>query len=167
MIRPGRAAVVTMAFVAPIALRHIPLRANRTASVPPGIYRVVSRPSRYAAICLSGSVIHSAEQAGLRLAPGECPDGREPILKTVYRATPTVPVAFSPSGFSVGGRLLANTRPKLRSKTDVPLGHAAFVTYRDGLWAISDFNPDSFDSRYFGAVPQSNVRYYVVPFFLF
>jgi conjugative transfer signal peptidase TraF len=152
---------------APAALQHSPLRLNASASVPTGLYRVVPQTSRYAAICLSEPILATARQAGLFIPAGECPDGKEPILKPIYRASADSPITFSPSGFSVAERALKNTAAKLRSKKGEPLSHVAYGTYTTGLWAISDYNPDSFDSRYFGPITEANVRYYAVPFLLF
>lgn len=152
---------------APAALQHSTLRLNASASVPTGLYRIVPRTSRFAAICLPEPVLETAHEAGLFIPPGECPDGKEPILKPIYRATADAPIAFGPAGFSIGHRALSNTAAKLRSKTGEPLSHIAYGTYTTGLWAVSDYNPDSFDSRYFGPVSEANVRYYAVPFFLF
>jgi conjugative transfer signal peptidase TraF len=171
MIHSRQAVIVIAALgavaVAPAALKHSRFRLNSTASIPEGIYRIVPNGSRYAAICLPEAVLDTAQKAGLFVPPGECPDGREPILKSVYRATLAAPITFTPGGFIIGNRLLANTAAKLRSKTGEPLNHQAFGIYGTGLWAISDYNPDSFDSRYFGPVPDSSVRYFAVPFFLF
>ncbi len=152
---------------APAALQHSPLRLNASASVPTGLYRIVPRTSRYAAICLPAAILATARQAGLFIPAGECPDGKEPILKPIYRASADSPITFSPSGFSIGERALKNTAAKLRSKKGEPLNHVAYGTYTTGLWAISDYNPDSFDSRYFGPVTEANIRYYAVPFLLF
>jgi conjugative transfer signal peptidase TraF len=152
---------------APAALQRSPLRLNASASVPTGLYRIVPKTSRYAAICLPAQILATARQAGLFVPPGECPDGREPILKPIYQASANTPIVFGPGGFSIGRRALSNSTAKLRSKTGEPLSHIAFGTYTTGLWAISDYNPNSFDSRYFGPVSEANVRYYAVPFFLF
>lgn len=160
-------AALTAATLAPAALQHSGIRFNRTASMPVGLYRIVPVVSSVAAICLPDTVLHAALAAGLVVAPGECLDGKEPILKTVYRATEDAPISFTPSGFVVGNRLLPNTAPKLRSKSGEPLTHEPYGSYNAGLWAISDYNPDSFDSRYFGPVSESSVRYYLAPLFLF
>ena len=154
------------AAVLPVAARHSGLRLNDSASMPVGFYRVV-RSSNTAAICLPEATLRTAASAGLTLRPGDCPDGKEPILKSVYRATPVTPITFTPSGFIVGNQVLANTAAKLHSKTGVPLDHLPYGTYTAGLWAISNYNASSFDSRYFGPVPESSIRYFVKPFFLF
>ncbi len=160
-------AALVVVSVAPAALQHSTLRLNASASVPTGLYRIVPRTSRYAAICLPEAILATANEAGLFVPPGECPDGKEPILKPVYQASADSPVEFDPGGFSIGDRALKNTAAKLRSKMGKPLSHVAYGRYTEGLWAISDYNPDSFDSRYFGPLSEANIRYYAVPFFLF
>ena len=152
---------------AAIYAKVVPMRLNLTDSVPIGLYRVMPRAA-YAGICLDASVIAPALQAGVDLPPGECPNsGRVPILKTIYRATPDNPITFSAAGFTVAGILKKNTVAKRTSRTGRPLTHAPFGTYTSGLWAISDFNRDSYDSRYFGPVPESAVLFYAAPFLLF
>jgi type IV secretory pathway protease TraF len=121
----SRLALIAIGTVAlalgPAALSHSSFRLNRSASVPVGIYRAVPDRAPYAAICLPETVLAMAQKAGLAVPSGECPDGRQPILKSLYRATAQVPITFTPSGFVVGGRLLANSAPKLKPKTGVPL----------------------------------------------
>ncbi len=155
------------AVAAPIAVKHSGLRLNYTESSPVGLYRVLPDGPRYAGICLSKEVLDTAAKAGLQLEAGECSTGKQPVLKPIYLATPEAPVTFGPDGFTVYGKLLANTAPKNISRTGAPLSHVPFGTYPSGLWAISSFNRDSFDSRYFGPVPASSIRFYAVPFFLF
>jgi conjugative transfer signal peptidase TraF len=161
------ATIVLVAIAAPLVARHSGLRFNDTTSLPVGLYRRATGPSPYVAICLPQATVSSAIGAGLSLPSGECPDGHRPILKKIYRATSDKPITFDERGFRINDRLLANTAPKEKSKTGARLQHQAFGTYRDGLWAISDYNPDSFDSRYFGPVSQASIRYYAVPFVLF
>jgi conjugative transfer signal peptidase TraF len=162
------ATVVLVAIAAPLVAKHSGLRFNDTTSLPVGLYRRTPGPSPYVAICLTKAIVSSAIGAGLSLpSGGECPDGHRPILKKIYRATSDKPITFDAQGFRINGRLLANTAPKEKSKTGVRLQHQAFGTYRDGLWAVSDYNPDSFDSRYFGPVSEASIRYYAVPFVLF
>jgi conjugative transfer signal peptidase TraF len=162
---------MSLALLAPLGLRSSTLRWNRTASVPTGLYRIVGfRPTRvpqYAALCLPESMLDMARETGASIPAGECPSGVEPLLKPIYRATRTNPIAFTERGFEVGGRLLKNTAPKPFSRKGKPLDHTRYGVYTTGLWAVSDWNPDSFDSRYFGPVPASSIRFHLVPFLLF
>jgi type IV secretory pathway protease TraF len=109
---------------------------------------------------LDSNTLRSAFDAGLKLEPGECPDGHQPILKTVYRATPESPIVLDSQGFTIAGAPIGNTAPKAFSKAGKPLAHYAFGVYTSGLWAISGYSRDSFDSRYFGPVSSKEVRFY-------
>jgi conjugative transfer signal peptidase TraF len=164
-------AVIGLAVLIPTALHYSKLRWNRTASVPTGLYRIVdSEPERapqYAALCLPESTLLTAHKAGADFPWGVCPGGVAPLLKPLYRASAADPITFTERGFEVSGRLLNNTAPKSFSHAAKPLDHVAFGVYTAGVWAISDYNPNSFDSRYFGPIPESSIRSYLVPFLLF
>ena len=157
-------AFVALAVAAPGALRHSALRFNYSDSVPIGLYRSQAEPNApFAGICLNSKTLRSAFDAGLKLAAGECPDGYQPILKTVYWATPESPIVLNSRGFSIAGVPIPNTTPKAFSKTGKPLTHYPFGVYTSGLWAISGYSRDSFDSRYFGPISRENVRFYAKP----
>jgi type IV secretory pathway protease TraF len=53
--------------------------------------------------------------------------------------------------------------PKPYSKTGQTLVHYPFGSYTSGLWAISNYNRDSYDSRYFGPVSTDAIRFYARP----
>ncbi|MBV8437138.1 MAG: S26 family signal peptidase [Silvibacterium sp.] len=147
----------------PLFLKSSHLRVNYTDSVPLGLYLEVRGPAEYAGLCLAQSTIESAIKAGLEIAGGDCPTGVAPILKPVFHASADNPIVYRQAGFFVSRKLLLNTAPKERSRTGTPLSHYPFGEYRSGLWAISDYNRDSFDSRYFGPVDPSTVRFYAKP----
>ncbi|MDQ2842879.1 MAG: hypothetical protein M3Y72_17935 [Acidobacteriota bacterium] len=149
-----------------LAIAH--LHINFSSSVPLGLYRETPElPGSYAGICLPTNTLTQAAHAGLAIDSGTCPGGVEPILKPVFVATPAHPIAFGQDGFSLDGKLLPNTAPKPRSKTGVPLAHVPFGLYETGLWAISDFSPSSFDSRYFGPVEPGSILFHAQPFLTF
>ena len=157
-------AFVALALAAPDALRHSALRFNYSDSVPVGLYRSQPEPNApFAGICLDSNTLRSAFDAGLKLEAGECPDGHQPILKTIYLARPESPIVLASEGFTIAGAPMANTAPKAFSKAGKPLAHYAFGRYTSGLWAISGYSRDSFDSRYFGPVSRENVRFYAKP----
>ena len=158
---------VVVALSLPDALKHSHLRFNSTNSVPVGLYETEAVRAPYAGVCLTPATLRTALAAGLELGRGECADGHQPVLKTVYEASPASPVVFDADGFAVGNRRIPNTRPKAFSKKGKPLTHYAFGTYTAGLWAISGYNRDSFDSRYFGPVSQESLRFYAKPLFVF
>ena len=157
-------AFVALAVAAPGALHHSALRFNYSDSVPVGLYRSQREPNApFAGICLNSNTLRSAFDAGLKLEAGECPDGHQPILKTIYRATPESPILLASEGFTIAGVPMKNTGPKAFSKAGKPLAHYAFGVYTSGLWAISGYSLDSFDSRYFGPVSGKDVRFYAKP----
>lgn len=157
---------VVLALGAPAALRQSHLRFNSTDSVPIGLYEAEAERAPYAGFCLSADTLRSALRAGLELGRGECADGHQPILKTVYQATPETPITLDAAGFLVGGVRIPNTKPKAMSRKGQPLEHFAFGTYTSGLWAISGYNADSYDSRYFGPVAQECIQFYAKPLFV-
>ena len=161
----GMGFVVIVMLLARSALTNTSLRFNQTASVPVGFYR--TSHAIYAGICLPKAVADMAAKAGDRLDAGECPDGKQPVLKTIYRASLESPIWFSPSGFTVGGQVLPNTAPKQVSLTGKPLTHWPYGAYTSGIWAISSYNANSLDSRYFGEVKESDIRFYAEPLITF
>lgn len=145
-------------------LRASKFRVNLSKSVPIGMYVKTSAVAPYAAICLSREILAPAIAAGMEIRAGECrKTGMEPILKPLYEASEQRPILFTKEGFYVGAKLLVKTAPKAVSMTGMPLSHYRFGLYASGLWAISDFNSSSYDSRYFGPVDSSEVIYYARP----
>lgn len=172
--RPKKTMLLICAIVAVLyiatdeLLKTARLHVNFSNSVPVGLYQEVPEPSgSYAGICLPTETVKQAIHAGLAIDLGSCRDGFEPILKPVLQATRTSPIRYDQGGFSVDGNLLPNTAPKSRSKTGAPLAHARFGIYRSGLWAISDFNASSFDSRYFGPVDPASIQFHAKPVLTF
>jgi conjugative transfer signal peptidase TraF len=151
----------------PFAAHESTYRMNWTNSVPVGLYRAQVAPGAYLAFCLPADQLRIALKAGLELGSGECPDGNEPLLKTVYRASADSPITLDVDGFTVDGRRLNHTAPKAFSKSGKPLRAYRFGTYTSGLWAISSYSTSSYDSRYFGPVPQQSVRFYAHPVLTF
>jgi conjugative transfer signal peptidase TraF len=149
-------------------LKAARLHINFSNSVPIGLYQEAPELSgSYAGICLPTETVKRAIQAGLAIDPGSCAGGVEPILKPLFLATEASPVRYDQDGFSIDGKLLPNTAPKSRSRTSSLLAHAPFGIYRSGLWAISDFNANSFDSRYFGPVDPATIQFHAKPVLTF
>jgi conjugative transfer signal peptidase TraF len=148
----------------PVEIQHSGLLMNYSDSVPLGICRrVPANAANYAGFCLPGATATAALRAGLDVVPGACPDGLAPALKPLIHAAPKHPLIYDARGFSFRGKLLPNTAPKAHSRTGVPLAHYGFGTYTNGIWAVSDFNANSYDSRYFGPVAPEAMRFYAKP----
>jgi conjugative transfer signal peptidase TraF len=170
--RRGEIVILTLSVLLfmtiPLIAQRSGLCFNDTNSMPIGLYStVLADKYKYVAVCLPQQTVETAIRAGIEIAAGECPDGHRPILKRLYRASAEHPIEFSERGFRVDARLLSNTAPKEKSNKGVSLHHFAFGSYTQGLWVISDYNANSFDSRYFGPIRQEEIRYYAAPVFLF
>lgn len=156
--------LAAISVVVPFWIRTSKLLFNYSDSVPIGIYQESpDYRGSYIVFCLPEAVLVTAQHNGLELSSGSCPGRISPILKPAVRATPEHPVILTLGGFLIDGRLLRNTAPKTRSRSGFALTHYPFGSYQSGLWAISDFSRDSFDSRYFGPVDPSCVRSHAVP----
>jgi conjugative transfer signal peptidase TraF len=160
--------VLAFAVGLPAGIQRSGLLMNYSDSVPLGIYRRVpaksaNRATSYAGFCLPRATANAAIQAGLDVEPGACPGGLAPVLKPVICPSPGHPLIYDAQGFSFDGKMLPNTVPKSQSRTGVPLEHYAFGVYTSGIWALSDFNPNSYDSRYFGPVAPDAIRFYAKP----
>lgn len=155
--------VSALAIVFPFVIPALHLRMNYSNSVPIGIYRTVPGDAPYVGFCLSVATLRTAQRAGLILPSGDCPGSVAPVLKPVFVASAKRPIRFDERGFSVDGNRLPNTAPKPQSRTGAPLTHYPFGLYTTGLWAISSFNPDSFDSRYFGPLDSTAIQFRAKP----
>ena len=152
------------AIAAPVALKHSGLVLNLSKSVPVGLYRRVPAASAaYIGFCLPAATVQEAVRAGLEIGRGECFGNVAPVLKPYIHASTQHPLLYSNRGFTFDGALLPNTAPKARSKQGTPLVHFPFGAYTDGVWAVSDFSRDSFDSRYFGPVESRAILFHATP----
>lgn len=163
-MRTSFAGALVFAVAFPIGIQQSGLVINYTDSVPIGFYRrVPARAATHAGFCLSNRTATAALKAGLEAVTGGCPDHLAPILKPMIHPSSEHPLIYDARGISFHGRLLPNTAPKARSRTGVPLEHYAFGVYTNGIWAVSDFNANSYDSRYFGPVAPDAIRFYAKP----
>lgn len=97
--------------------------------------------------------------------PGNCPDGGAPLMKPVV-ARARDSVRLSERGVTVNGRAIPNSAPLLKDTANRLLSSWPYGTYTvqpGTIWVVSGFHPRSFDSRYFGPIPEALVRNYVRP----
>jgi conjugative transfer signal peptidase TraF len=76
-------------------------------------------------------------------------------------------VTVSLGGIAVNGIVLPNSAPRLRDTAGRPLVSLPPGTYevRPGtLWVVSTYESSSYDSRYFGAIDESQVLSRLRPF---
>jgi conjugative transfer signal peptidase TraF len=141
------------------------IRINASASLPIGLYRVTSDQSaRLIEFCPAkpfGSLSANRAYRG----KGNCPDGAEPLMKPIVAAAGDT-VQLSAVGVAVNGKLLPNSAPLAFDTKHRPLQRWPFGKYRVAsktVWVISSYNARSFDSRYFGPVQLSSVRFHLTP----
>lgn len=150
--------------VAAVALQRAHLRINFTGSMPIGIYSLSplapggARRGMLVAVCAPADPARLGRQRGY-LAAGPCPDETELLLKTVA-AIAGDDVDVTAAGVTVNGCTFPQSRPLPRDRSGRPLAPWPPGRYRLGqrqIW-LSAPNPRSWDSRYWGPVPESGVR---------
>jgi len=156
-------------FLGLIAGWALGLRINVTPSLPPGVYITSHSPSSHLVeFCPQGTAASISLSRQYRTA-GACPDGGAPLLKLAV-AFPGDQVLVSADGIRVNGQLLPNSAGRFRDHLQRPLDPWPYGTYRvepGTVWVVSTFNSYSFDSRYYGAIPESSIRHRLRPLWTF
>jgi len=156
--------------VAILVAGHGGLRLNTTDSVPLGFYRLTDKEhGNYITFCPLGADAQLMSERGYRPRGVGCADGFEPLIKPVAaRAGDMVTIGFG--GISVNGRLLGNTVAKKQDSQHrlLPsLPRGCYPVQAGTVWVLSTYNPLSYDSRYFGAVPTERIISYAKPIWTF
>jgi len=141
---------------------------NLTASMPLGIWKkspLVQRGS-YVAACIPPDT-EAAQIAHKRgyLPSGKCPGGFAPLLKQV-EALPGDTVLLTDEAVYINGLALPTSRTQATDSQGRTLPSFPRGSYRvlPGLyWLFATTNPNSFDSRYFGPVPETSIVTSLVP----
>ena len=130
-----------------------------SGSVPPGLYRPVSRPiakGEYVVACVPQPFAELGVERGY-LEEGSCPGDSAPVIKHVV-AIAGDEVEIWPDGVTVNEAQIPHTQIYELDSHGRRMPHIHFGTYHvqeDEVWLISTYHPLSWDSRYWGAV---NVR---------
>ncbi len=94
------------------------------------------------------------------LQPGDCPNGAKPFLKQVA-GVPGDRVEVSESGVRINGRTLPDSSPlrhAISVNVSLPQWRGVMVLPRETYWVYGTGWPRrSFDSRYWGPLPRSQV----------
>jgi conjugative transfer signal peptidase TraF len=146
---------------------------NTTRSMPVGIYkRTLANAKKpihrgiLVSFCPKNASAFGQAQSRHYMAPGSCPLGHvQPLLKPVAAiAGDTVTIA--PQGILVNGRLIPASQARSRdaqSRTVKKMGQGTYQVQAGEVWLISSHSPQSYDSRYFGPVPTSQIQWVVKP----
>jgi conjugative transfer signal peptidase TraF len=144
------------------AVLGLGLHLNLSRSAPRGVYRAVAgTPTRgvWVAACVSPEAAALARARGY-LGRGPCTGGVQPVLKPVVAVAGDV-VELAPEGVAVNGQRLPDSVPADVDTAGRVLPHPARGRYVVGpgeLWLMSTRVPNSWDSRYLGPIPTSQVR---------
>jgi conjugative transfer signal peptidase TraF len=151
----GLAAFIVIAMLAGI-------RINTTASYPIGVYIMTNAPIEKGALV----IFCPPDNAAFRLARGRsyigagfCPGGYGYMIKKILAAKNDL-VEISADGVAVNGTLLPNSKPMEADSEGHPLPYievAIAALNENSVLLMSDYNPKSFDARYFGLVDKSQV----------
>jgi conjugative transfer signal peptidase TraF len=149
-------------------------RVNETASMPFGLWRVSSAATRLqrgqiVTVCLPATTLTREAAARGYLSAGPCPGGYEPLIKPVAAVAGDV-VTVMPLGVTVNGRSLDNTAQLVRDDAGRPLWPfpaGVYPVMPGQVWLLSGHDGRSFDSRYFGPVPVTNVQGLARPLWVF
>ncbi len=140
------------------------LRISLTDSAAPaGIYRIVSEISvergELVGACLPASIAQEGLARGY-LRKGDCPGGIEPVAK-IIGALPGDLVEVWPGWVSVDGVVFADSAVAAHDSIGRPLPHVPWGRRQVApgeVWLFGFHNVRSWDARYFGPVPLSEVR---------
>jgi len=150
------------------ALCAIGLRVNGTDSEPIGIYWAISKaPSKGDFVFVlppSAPIFKLAKERGY-LAAGPSPAGTCGLIKQVAAVGGDL-VTISVQGVQVNGVLLKNSAPRPADDASRPLRAYELSDYALGseeVLLMSDYNPASFDGRYFGPLSKTTIQSVIMP----
>jgi len=144
------------------------VRVNWTPSLPVGLWLlhdIDAVPGRGTVVeaCLPPDAAAFA-RARRYLGPGNCPGDAMPVLKPVA-AVPGDMVEIAADAVRINGAVVVPPGQD-RDSLDRPMPVLAPGPYRvrpGEVWLLSTYEPRSFDSRYFGAVPAALLRATATP----
>jgi conjugative transfer signal peptidase TraF len=152
------------------SVRHTRLVARRSGLVvtltdstcPVGIYRLVRKPVARGELvesCLPEAIAsYGIERRYIH--SGDCPNGIEPVVKIVG-AVPGDCVEVSRNAVSVNESSLANSASLSHDRRGREVRRVAFGQYKTGaneVWLLGLNDRHSWDSRYFGPIPEHFIR---------
>jgi conjugative transfer signal peptidase TraF len=146
----------------------IGLRVNGTDSEPIGIYWAISKaPAKgdlVFALPPAQPIFKLAKERGY-LAAGPGPAGTCGLIKQVA-AVGGDRITIDAEGVRVNGILLKNSAPRPADEAGRPLHAYELSDYQLGaeeVLLVSDYNPASFDGRYFGPFSRATIQSVIVP----
>lgn len=154
-----------------LAARLIGLRWNGTSSIPRGFYVLTSEPVRpgvFVWACPPLAEPFLEARARGYINGDACPGGMTALMKRC-EAVKGDQVEFSDDAVRVNGRALPASRWVAKDPAGRPMPRpaSARVTLGDEMLLMGDRRPGSYDARYFGPVPASQVQAVIRPVLTF
>jgi len=144
------------------------LRINGTDSEPVGIYWAISKPLARGDLVFvlppALPIFKLAKERGY-LAAGPSPAGTCGLIKQVA-AVGGDRVTIDSDGVRVNGIRLKNSAPRAADDAGRPMRAYELSDYALGseeVLLMSDYNPASFDGRYFGPLSKTTIQSVIVP----
>ncbi len=148
--------------------KNLPVRINKTASMPQGIYLVTGSHAihigDFVVVCLDGSLAQFALMRGYLVA-GHCRNGIQPLLKQVVADGGNV-VQLGADAVIVNGNSLSHSATLNRDSSNRALPaiqRGLYILKANQLWLYGTESAKSWDSRYFGAVSCEQIVQIVKP----
>jgi conjugative transfer signal peptidase TraF len=144
-------------------------RVNTTNSIPVGLYWLTAKPiekGAYVIFCPPPSDVFDEAKWRGYFKSGFCPGKYQYLMKKVL-AVKHDKVSVTELGVRVNGELLSFSAPLKADSTGRPLPilRAEYELGDTDLLLMTDVSQKSFDSRYFGLIPQSQIQGVICPIF--
>lgn len=143
-------------------------RLNTSVSYPTGVYRLVPREGAYqrgdlVVFCPPDTPVMQLALARDYIKPGRCPGGFTPVIKKIAASAGDRVALGTP--IRINGEALRGTGVMVADSRGLPMPKLSDFRVGVGeVFLFSDHRPrDSFDSRYYGAVPVNNLQGIAVP----
>lgn len=145
------------------ALHAAGWRVNASPSVPVGLWLLEQPASigrgQVVAICPPAEPPFVEARARRYFADGDCPSGAEPLLKPIAAVAGDT-VEVTGGAVVVNGQALANSAPLAADGAGRPMPAVLGIHQVPAgmVWVVSSHHAASFDSRYFGPLPESAIQ---------
>jgi conjugative transfer signal peptidase TraF len=141
---------------------------NTTPSYPVGIYKkIFNKEPQVGDLTLFCPPDNEATAIAYKrkyISAGMCPGNYGYLIKKILAAKKDR-VRFTDEGIFINGQYLINSQPRLMDQAGRELSwfRGAYVLGENQVVMLSDHNPDSWDSRYFGILNKQQIKYVLMP----
>ncbi len=146
------------------------LRINISDSLPIGLYKTVNKSPQKGDIvifCLTNNpanIAVSRQYIPTTWLNSKCPHDAQPLMKPIVAMYGDI-ISISSRGVAVNNTYIEKSKPLIKDGRNRPMP-TINITRKLGkneFIAVTTFNPYSWDSRYYGAIPTDNILSVVRP----